>query len=65
LFFVKKGKHMKKRDFVLVPATFRERKNFWTETPRTLEEIEEAEKTAAESKRLEEKRRAAEEAAFQ
>jgi hypothetical protein len=36
----------------VVPCTFRERKTFWNEKPRTLEEIEAAEKAAEERKRL-------------
>lgn len=57
---------MKKReeDFVLVPAGFRERKSWCNQKPRTWEEVQAAEKAAAERKRLEEEQKAAEEAAF-
>jgi hypothetical protein len=57
---------MKKEEpFVLVPATYRERKTWWNEKPRTLEQVEADEKAAVEHKKLEEERKAAEEAAFQ
>jgi hypothetical protein len=65
------GEKMKREEnFALVPASFRERKNWWSgKPPRTLEQIEEAERAAAERKRLIEEQRAAEvaaeEAAFQ
>jgi hypothetical protein len=52
-------------EFLLVPATCRERKDYWQTKPRTWEEIQEAEKAAAERKRLEEEQKAAEEEAFQ
>jgi hypothetical protein len=56
---------MKKReeDFVLVPATFRERKNFWNK-PRTYEEILAAEQASAERKRFAEEEKAAADEAF-
>jgi len=47
-------------EFVLRPATFRERKNFFNPNPRTLEQIEAAEQAAAERKRV-----AEEQAAFE
>jgi hypothetical protein len=56
---------MKKREpeFILVPATFRERKSFWNDNPRTLEQIQAAEKESEERKRLaEDEKRKADEA---
>jgi hypothetical protein len=62
---------MSKREepFVLVPATFRERKTWSNPNTRTLEEIDAAKKAAEERKKLEEEQKraaeAAEEEAFQ
>jgi hypothetical protein len=55
---------MRKREevLVLVPAGFRERQSWCNEKPRTWEEVQAAEKEAAERKRLEEDQRAAKEA---
>jgi hypothetical protein len=65
---------MKRRaeEWVLVPAGFRERRGWLNERPRTWEEIQEAERAAAESKRLADQQKdvetakaAEEEASFQ
>jgi len=53
----------REEEFVLVPATFRERKSFLNENPRTYEQILAAEREEAERKRLAEEQRAAEAAA--
>jgi len=56
---------MKRReeDYILVPATFRERKGFLNENPRTYEQILAAEREAAEREAAERKRLADEKAA--
>jgi hypothetical protein len=54
---------MKTENFVLVPAGFRQRQGWLNPNPRTWEEIQAAEKEAAERKRIADAKRASEVAA--